>query len=159
MARKTKQQLFLDLTKAIRDNQTANQKLDHAVVKSLGINQTDGRCFDILDHHGPMSAGDLAAAAGLTSGAVTQVIDRLEERGFVERSDDPEDRRRVLAGITDEGRRVAHEHYAPLARRAAEEFGRLSRADLELLIDFHRRSTALQDETADAILARVDQAG
>lgn len=155
VAAQTKQQLFLVLTKAIRDSQSANQKLDHAVVKSLGINSTDGRCFDILDHHGPLSAGDLARAAGLTSGAVTQVVDRLGSRGYVERLDDPDDRRKVLLGVTEEGRRVARELYSPIAERAAEEFRGLSKADLELLIDFHRRTTAIQNEAAEAILGEI----
>ncbi|MBN8867403.1 MAG: MarR family transcriptional regulator [Solirubrobacterales bacterium] len=154
--RKTKQQLFLELTKAIRDNQAANQKLDHAVVKALGINATDGRCFDILDHHGPMPAGELAAAAGLTSGAVTQVIDRLEQKGYAERLADPEDRRRVLVAITERGREAAHGFYGPMAARAMAELSDLSKADLELLADFHRRTTAIQAEAADEILRRSE---
>lgn len=152
MAEKTKMDLFLDLAQAIRDSQSANQKLDAAVVKSLGINQTDGRCFDILDHHGPMPAGRLAAAAGLTTGAVTQVIDRLESKGFAERVADPDDRRRVLVGVTEEGSARARSHYAPLAEKAQRELVFLTRAELELLIDFHRRTTALQDERAEEIL-------
>lgn len=155
MARKTRQQLYLELTRAVRENQTANQKLDHAVFKSLGINLTDGRCFDVLDLKGPMSAGDLATAAGLTSGAVTQVIDRLEERGFVARRNDPSDRRRVLVEVTDRGREVASGYYAPLAERAMAEFSHLTRADLELLIDVNDRSTAMQDEIAEEILGRL----
>lgn len=152
MAEKTKMELFLELTKAIRDSQSANQKLDAAVFKSLGINQTDGRCLDVIDHHGPLPAGELATAAGLTTGAVTQVIDRLEAKGFVERTPDPEDRRRVLVGVTEKGRSRAHAHYSPLAEKAQRELLFMTRADLELLIDFHHRTTALQDERADEIL-------
>jgi DNA-binding MarR family transcriptional regulator len=157
MSGKSKQQLFFELTRAIRENQAANQKLDHAVFKSLGINATDGRCFDILDQHGPMSAGHLASSAGLTTGAVTQVIDRLEKKGFVERLGDPEDRRRVVLAITDEGRRVAGELYAPLARKGAEEFSYLTNAEIDVLIEFHRRSTALQEETAETILGDLEE--
>jgi len=147
-----KTELYTELTKAIRDNQTAVQKLDHAVVKALEINSTDGHCFDILDQHGPMAAGELARAAGITSGAVTQVVDRLERKGIVERIPDSTDRRRVLLGITDEGRRIAWSFYGPLAEKAAEEFAYLTVADLELLIGFTRRSTRLQLEAAERIL-------
>lgn len=155
MASKSKMELFLELTEAIRDSQSANQKLDAAVMKSLGINQTDGRCFDILDHHGPMPAGALAKAAGLTTGAVTQVMDRLEAKGFAERVPDPEDRRRVLLGVTDEGREVARAHYAPLAEKAQKELVFLTARELELLIDFHRRTTALQNDRAEEILEEL----
>jgi len=150
--KKSKDELFIELTKSIRDNQAANQKLDDAVCRALDINRTDGRCFDILDHHGPMSAGSLAAAAGLTSGAVTAVIDRLEEKGFAERQSDPADRRRVLAGITDKGREEARRFYNPMAEKATEEFKDLTVADLELLIDFHRRVGWIQDEAANDII-------
>ncbi|HTU15360.1 MAG TPA: MarR family transcriptional regulator [Solirubrobacterales bacterium] len=149
---KSKDSLFLDLTKSIRDSQAANQKFDDAVCRALEINRTDGRCFDILDHHGPMSAGSLAAASGLTSGAVTAVIDRLEEKGYAERLNDPGDRRRVLAGITDKGRDAAHRFYMPLAEKATEEFKDLTVTDLELLIDFHRRVGWIQDDAANKIL-------
>lgn len=155
MSTKTRQELFLELIKAIRDNQSANQKLDFAFCKTLGINQTDGRCFDVLDHHGPMTAGHLAAAVGLTSGAVTAVIDRLAAKGFAERLDDPTDRRRVLVGITEAGSQRAAQYYGPMAQRGAEEFKSLSAAEVELLIDFHRRSTIIQNETADAALQQV----
>jgi DNA-binding MarR family transcriptional regulator len=152
MADDRKSELYTELTNAVRDNQTATMKLDHAVVKALGINATDGHCFDILDRHGPMPAGELAKAAGITTGAVTQVVDRLERKGIVERLPDPTDRRRVLLGITEKGRRIARDFYGPLAEAAREEFGYLTEADLELLIGFTRRSTRLQLEAAERIL-------
>ena len=65
----------------------------------LGLNPTDVRCVDLLDQHGTMTAGALAELAGLSTGAVTFLLDRLERAGFVRRVRDLEDRRRVLVEL------------------------------------------------------------
>ncbi len=57
---------------------------------------TDHKCAEILLRSGPLTAGDLAQRTGLTTGAITGVIDRLEKAGFVRRGKDPGDRRRVI---------------------------------------------------------------
>ncbi|MBV8735079.1 MAG: MarR family transcriptional regulator, partial [Solirubrobacterales bacterium] len=55
----------------IRANQRATDEVDELVVELLGVNRTAGRCLDILEQHGRMSAGQLAKRSGLTTGAVT----------------------------------------------------------------------------------------
>src|SRR5262249_43014336 len=60
-----------------------------AVADRLGMNVTDHKCADILERNGPMTAGELAERTGLTTGAITGVIDRLEKAGFVRRAEHP----------------------------------------------------------------------
>src|SRR5919108_5247150 len=79
---------------AIRAYQTSNDNWDQAMSDQFGINRTDARCIDLIDQAGGMTAGELARAAGLTTGAVTAVIDRLERAGVARRVADPSDRRR-----------------------------------------------------------------
>jgi DNA-binding MarR family transcriptional regulator len=82
-------------------------------------------CLDIVDYAGPITAGDLAKQSGLTTGAVTAVLDRLERKGYVRRTRDTADRRRVLIEMTDEARQRAMEFYGPLAEagmKTMEEF-------------------------------------
>jgi DNA-binding MarR family transcriptional regulator len=63
----------------------------------LGITPTDVKCIGVIGFaKQPVTAGDLAAVTGLTSGAVTGIVDRLERAGFVRRERDPHDRRRVI---------------------------------------------------------------
>jgi DNA-binding MarR family transcriptional regulator len=62
----------------------------------LGLNITDHKCLGFLLEEGPQTAGKLAELTGLTTGAVTGVIDRLEKAGYVRREKDPHDRRRVM---------------------------------------------------------------
>jgi DNA-binding MarR family transcriptional regulator len=78
-----------------RQSQAATDQFDERISEFLGINRTDGRCLDIIGRHGRMSAGQLSIEAGLTTGAVTAVIDRLETAGYVHRIRDPLDRRKV----------------------------------------------------------------
>lgn len=53
---------------------------------------------------GPLPVGDLARATGLSAASMTRLIERLEDRGLVERAPDPQDRRRVVVSLTDRGR-------------------------------------------------------
>jgi len=69
---------------------------DEALAARLGLNLTDLRCSSLVDREGPLTAGKLAATMGLTTGAITGVLDRLERAGFVKRSRDPADRRQVI---------------------------------------------------------------
>src|SRR5947209_8850648 len=76
----------------------ANQTVlyTQAVAEQLGLNLTDLSCTGILSVEGPMTAGRLAELTGLTTGAITGAIDRLERAGYVRRERDPQDRRRVV---------------------------------------------------------------
>ncbi len=68
---------------------------DEALAERLGMNATDLRCLELLVEDPVLTPGGLASAAGLTTGAITGVLDRLERGGFVARRSDPADRRRV----------------------------------------------------------------
>jgi DNA-binding MarR family transcriptional regulator len=83
-----------------RMSQTATDLFDERVGDFLGINRTDGRCLDIIGRLGRVSAGQLANESDLTTGAVTAVIDRLEAAGYVQRSRDPLDRRKIWVECT-----------------------------------------------------------
>jgi DNA-binding MarR family transcriptional regulator len=88
-----------------------------AIADRAGIHGTDFECLDVLDWAGPITAGELARHVGITSGAVTGVIDRLERLGFVRRTSDPRDRRRVIVELQlldDERREQMEELLTPL---------------------------------------------
>ena len=70
--------------------------MHEVVAASLGINATDLRCLELLSANPGITPSRLAELSGLTSGAVTGVLDRLEAAGFVRRESDPEDRRRII---------------------------------------------------------------
>lgn len=115
-----------------------------AVADRLGMHPTDLECLDILRDAGPITAGRLAELAGLTTGAITGVVDRLERAGYVRRESDPADRRRVIIRLVPE--RAADTIaplYAPLSRALDDLFSRYSDQDLALILDFAARSNAI----------------
>lgn len=68
----------------------------HTISEITGIHPTDIKCLDFLSEVRSATAGDLAKITGLTTGAITAVIDRLEKAGFVKRETDKNDRRKII---------------------------------------------------------------
>jgi DNA-binding MarR family transcriptional regulator len=148
-----REELLQALGHAVRANQRATDAVDEAATQALRLNRTDGRCLDIMDQHGQMSAGELARQSGLTTGAITAVIDRLERIGYVQRVADPSDRRRVLVGPTQKARKDSWELFGPLADAIRPILSGYTDEDLQLLIDFHRMSREVQERHAAWIRA------
>src|SRR6201993_754999 len=73
-----------------------------AVAERAGISSSDMDCMDFLNLEGRMTAGRLAELTGLTTGAITGVVDRMEKAGLVRRERDAEDRRKVYIAIVPE---------------------------------------------------------
>jgi DNA-binding MarR family transcriptional regulator len=124
--------------------QRSTDAFDDAVAGRLGLNRTDLRCLDWLSD-GPLSAGRLATATGLSSAATTTLLDRLERRGLVRRVRDPSDRRKVLIVMTDLGRRQTGALYGPLAREGARLLERFSDEQLAAMRDQLLAATELID--------------
>jgi DNA-binding MarR family transcriptional regulator len=145
MSKYSRDKLIRDFIDAVRASQTAVDMLDEAVADFLGLHRTDMRCLDILDREGPMTAGQLAAKARISPGAMTALLDRIERKGLARRTRDTSDRRRVLVEVTPELRKGAEELYgAP--EEGAQELDVYSDEQLEFLIGFLRGSIAYQEE-------------
>jgi DNA-binding MarR family transcriptional regulator len=144
--------LLTEFITANRAYQSAVEKMDEAFCRVLGVNRTDGRCLDVIDQRPGLTAGELATAVGLSPGAVTTVLDRLEQRGFVRRIRDSEDRRRVMVELTEEANRVAWEAYGPLGQMGAPLIEKMSDKDLETLIRFLRGGTEINELRAQQLL-------
>ncbi|WP_309117644.1 MarR family transcriptional regulator [Saccharothrix sp.] len=84
-----------------RELSTAVVAFHEAVGARLGVSAVDQRALALLGKHGPMPAGELAKRINLTPGAVTGVVDRLEDAGLARRDPDPQDRRKVLVRAVD----------------------------------------------------------
>ncbi|MGA8038737.1 MAG: MarR family transcriptional regulator [Acidimicrobiia bacterium] len=143
------------LEESLRGAQTASDLMDDAFCDFIGVNRTDGRCLDIVDQRGPMTAGDLAREVGLTTGAATTMVDRLVTAGLLERSGDPHDRRKVLVALTPEAKRLAAEVYGPMAEASSPYVEALSDQDLLTIIRFLETSRRLNQELAGRVRARV----
>jgi DNA-binding MarR family transcriptional regulator len=139
-----RQALIAGIGIATQAFQRSTDAFDDLVAQRLGLNRTDLRCLDWL-FEGAKTAGQLAAATGLSSAATTTLIDRLERRGLVQRVRDPADRRKVLVELTETGRRETGQFYSPLAQQGARMLERYTDAQLTAMRDHLLSATALID--------------
>jgi DNA-binding MarR family transcriptional regulator len=143
---------MLRLAEEIRSGQRATDKVDELVAELLGVNRTDARCLDILEQDGRISAGKLASSSGLSTGAVTAVVDRLQRAGYVRRVPDPTDRRRVFVELTERAQELMGRPMREAGRPLIDSY---SDAELELLIEFQRRGREMQERHAEWLRAQT----
>jgi len=145
------------LIAAIRISQNASDMMDEAFVALLGVNRTDGRCLDIVQRLGQITAGELARRSGLTTGAVTAVIDRLEHAGYLRRVRDPSDRRKVYVELTEFAIQLADIVYREIGELSGESTARMAIKDMDLIARFLRSSARMNDVLAELLREYVDQ--
>jgi DNA-binding MarR family transcriptional regulator len=136
----------------MRALQRAVDHYDELVAARLAINRSDLRCLDLLHETGTMSAGQLAAGSGLTSGATTRMLDRLERIGYIRRRRDSSDRRRVLVELTPRARKLATELYGSF-EAAGSGLSRYDADQLTLLRDFLEGGRRLYEQRAARLQA------
>src|SRR3954470_15941815 len=150
-----KRRLFETLIDEVRRSQLATDRYDQAVGDALGLNRTDMRCLDVIEREGPVTAGRLADATGLTTGAITTVLDRLERRGFARRLRDESDRRRVLVELAPEARAGAADYYRGQLELSQRLYKRYTSEQIELLRDFIREGREVNEREAARLEART----
>lgn len=123
--------------------------LFHQVVaESLGLNPTDLKCLDLARSEADITAGRIAGVTGLTTAAVTSVLDRLEKAGLVQRVRDARDRRKVLVRLTPERAAEVGRLFESLDRAMRRLYAKYSTADLALILEFAARlEEVMQAET------------
>ena len=156
MSRELREPLVASLGAEVRANQAAVDAFDEAVAAHLGINRTDLRCLDVLlqELGAEATPGQLGARLGLTTGSVTAMLDRLAKLGYVTRSPDPADRRKVVVRPTETILARTAEIYGPLAAEGGELLAAYTAQELELIADFMRRSRALQQAHLERLRGR-----
>jgi DNA-binding MarR family transcriptional regulator len=138
---------------SVRAYQTVNDNFDQAMADHIGMNRTDARCIDLIDQAGGMTAGELARAAGLTTGAVTAVVDRLERAGLARRVHDTADRRRVRIEATPKVWEVTEPLLGPMLLESQAILDDYGDAELERFTEFLRRVTELQSRHVERVRA------
>jgi DNA-binding MarR family transcriptional regulator len=147
----SKENQIRGLASAVQELQDATDLVDELAARRLGINRTDLRCLSRLSARGALTASELAAAAGLTGGATTTVIDRLERAGLAQRVRDSADRRRVLVHLTDRAEQLSTEIWGPIVNDARAELRRFTLAELQLIEKFLRRALDNQKRHASRL--------
>lgn len=139
--------LLTDLDREFRQASGLGVVFSQAVAARLGITGSDLECLDFIGLRGGVaSAGELAEATGLTTGAVTGMIDRLERAGFAERDRDPADRRKVLVRLLSAAEKRIAPIYTSLQHSMQELLSQYSDEELTLLHDFASKSGRIMAE-------------
>jgi DNA-binding MarR family transcriptional regulator len=136
VTRAARTELMESISLEIRRSQSRTDAYDDSVATALGLSRTEFRCLDILSAEGTLTAGRLAELMGVTSGAMTGVLDRLESAGYARRIRDTEDRRRVHVELTAAMHERAWPYYEPLASMSRKLFNRYTDEQLQLILDF-----------------------
>jgi DNA-binding MarR family transcriptional regulator len=144
-----------EIPRALRAFLSASDAFDEVLGNVLGLNPTDVRCVDLLDQYGTMTAGALAEVAGLSTGAVTFLLDRLERAGFVRRVRDLEDRRRVLVELLPQARTLISELHAGLRQGLRTSASQFSVADLGNIVAFLREGARLYETQVPVVCAQA----
>jgi len=133
------------LNLAVQRNGNRTVLFTNAIAQHIGLSATEFECVSLLSDEGPLTAGQLGAACGLSSGGVTGLVNRLVKAGFVTRERDPKDRRRVIisAKHNEEARRIIIGLYRPVAEAFDQLLVHFSDAQLRAILEFHDRTDAM----------------
>lgn len=116
---------------------------------STGLHPTDVRALDVLQACGPLNAGQLADKVGLSTGATTRLVDRLETSSYVRRDPGSQDRRSVTVSVTTESVDHLRQVFEPTRHRLGELLQTYSVEQLEVLFDYFERATPVLREAAE----------
>lgn len=153
---KSEQEFGLRFKEAVRASQTATDLFDETLTQFLGINRTDGRCLDLIDRRGRVSAGQLANDSGLTTGAVTAVIDRLEAAGYVRRIRDTLDRRKIWVELTEDTRNITARIFGHYEKTGPMMMARFTPDQVRAILEYLEIGTFVENEMAAALKEHLD---
>ncbi len=132
--------LLETLDRVLRQVSAQSVLISDTIAGQVGLNSTDLECLDLLLLAGPTTAGRLAAHTGLTTGAMTAVLDRLERARFVRRRRDATDRRLVRVEVLPRAIETLQPFYTPLAAAMSQLHGSYGDRELAVIVDYLSRA-------------------
>jgi DNA-binding MarR family transcriptional regulator len=156
-SRKTRRRELLNrLWDLGRITSTQTVFLHQAIAQSVGLNATDTKCIDLILSHpeGSMTAGSLSGMTGLTTGAITHILDRLEKQQFIERVRDTRDRRKVFIRVRPDSLEPLTPKYEGIGKAYMSLAERYGDKELQLICDYLEKASAVSKrERANLIAA------
>jgi DNA-binding MarR family transcriptional regulator len=133
----SRERMIQNVTDKIREMSTEAVMFHQALADELGLYITDHKCLDLIHRFGAMPAGKLGELTGLTTGAITGMIDRLEKVGYVRRTNDPKDRRKTIVEPVRNKKleRKIEMIFTPIHERMHKFLSSYSDSELSFLLD------------------------
>jgi DNA-binding MarR family transcriptional regulator len=151
MTKSTKTNLKKRALMAIRDYGVNLTLFRNAMSEWAGLNVTDMECLRLLFMKGISTPSELARHTGLTSGATTAMLDRLEHAGLIERRPNPDDRRGTLITPAKSGAEKAASWFESARKAQDELISSYSEKELEIISDVFERFTSLWQQEREKI--------
>jgi DNA-binding MarR family transcriptional regulator len=153
---KARAALMEELEHAVRRSSAQGVIFGQTVAGRVGISSSDLECLDFLNLEGRVTAGRLAEVTGLTTGAITGVVDRLEKAGLVRRERDGHDRRKVFIATVPENVAKVGRFYQHMRLMILKDWETLSDADLRLLLRFMTQGYKTMLAATEELKAMID---
>ena len=154
----TRQEILQELSQVGREHSDATVLFHATMASLLDLHPTDYKALSMVERLGAMSAGEIAQHSGLAAASVTNLIDRLERKGFVRRVPDPQDRRRVMVEPVMDRVMTARGLFASTQRSLTQLYKHYSDQDLAVIVDFLKRNAErLRVETRKLDAASLDK--
>ena len=121
--------------------------LHQAIAQSVGLNATDTKCIDLIisDPSSSITAGRLSDMTGLTTGAITHILDRLEKRRFIERVRDTDDRRKVFVRVRPESLKPLIPKYETIGKAFMNLADQYDDKELLLICDYMEQASKVSE--------------
>ncbi len=130
--------------------------MHEAIARKADLPGTDHKYFGLIMQQGAMTAGELAKATSLTTGAVTGLIDRLEGKKLLERRNDDTDRRKVLiVPLAANVKRHIQPLFSELQRRIQERLASFSEKEIKTIERYFSSAALIMDETRQNLNATM----
>ena len=156
MAKKRKQELVTRVIVGTREYGIGSVLFRHAVGEIIGVNVTDMECLGIIYFKGIVKPSQLSQYTGLSSGATTAMLDRLEKGGLIERRPNPQDRRGVFIVPTKNQTTEKVGVLFASVRKAQDAFvSGYSEKELELLADFFNQAVIMWKEEREKLQSKL----
>ena len=144
----TRKELLKKFSDLGRSTSTQTVFLHQAIAQGFGLNATDTKCVDLILTHpsGSVTAGQLSGMTGLTTGAITHILDRLEKRQIIKRVRDTQDRRRVFVRVNPQSLEPVMPQYEAIGRAYVDLVEQYSDEELQLICDYMEKASLLAQQ-------------
>jgi len=156
MTQRKKEDLKRQVIRGAREYGFGSILFRHVIGERLGVNATDMECLGVILFKGLTTPSELAQYTGLSSGATTAMLDRLEKSELIARRPNPNDRRSIHIVLVQETAAKLAPWFASLREAQDQIVSRYSEPELELLADFFTRSVTMWEEERQKLLQQKE---
>lgn len=135
---------------ASRQYSDASIFMHEAIARKAGLSGTDHKYLGLILQHKELTAGDISKLTGLTTGAVTGLIDRLEKKKLLKRQFTKDDRRKVIIiPNAENSMKLLQPIFSELQQKTADLIASFSEKEIQIIERYLTEATAIMNETTD----------